>query len=111
MSSESVTTAGAPTACGNEFSLWIGGAYGVVLTFTIDKHSKAFPPNVKQCQSLNLMIQGLARAIRAVAYQAANDPSCDAEFAVEPAEDIADAIMILSQLSAAIQSEAFEVHP
>lgn len=90
---------------GRRCDLWIGGGDGEVLTITIDKHSKAFPPDVKQCARLNDMIQGLARAARSVAYHARIEPSADTEFLMGPTEDIADAIMLLSQLSAAICAE------
>lgn len=95
----------AQAAGGSKHDLWIGGDNGDVLTITIDKHCKRFPPGLKQCQLLNDMIQGLARAARSVAYHARTDLSADTEFLMGPAEDIADAIMLLSQLSAAISAE------
>jgi len=92
-----------PDAGGATCDLWIGGG-SEVLTLSIDKHSKAFPPDIKQCQALNNTIQGLARAAKAVVFHADNDS--DTSFAMQPVEDIADAIIILSQLSAAISAEA-----
>lgn len=89
-----------------EYALWIGGDHGSVLTISIDKRTKGFPPDFEQCQLLNDMIQGLARAARSVAYHARTDLSADTEFLMGPAEDIADAIMLLSQLSAAVCAEA-----
>jgi hypothetical protein len=108
MKPESVDTAidTAQTMSGSRHDLWIGGDGGEVLTITIDKYSKAFPPDVKQCQLLNDMIQGLARATRSVVYHASNETSVDTEFVTQPIEDIVDATMILSQLSAAICAEA-----
>lgn len=106
MANESVAVAGVPAMGGNRCDLWFGGSGGEVLTITIDRHSKAFPPRWTHCQLLNDTIQGLVRATKAVAYQASNDSSADAEFLMQPIEDIADAIMILSQLSAAISAEA-----
>lgn len=92
---------------GSKHDLWIGGASGgEVLTITIDKHSRQSPPRVEQCRLLNGMIQSLARAVRSVTYHANNDSSLEAEFVMSPIEDIADAIVILSQLSEAICVEA-----
>jgi hypothetical protein len=106
MASKSVATTDNPAASGSKHDLWIGADGGAVLTITIDKRSMEFPPDIKQCHRLNEMIQGLARATRAVAYAASNDPSGNTDFEMQPVEEIADAILVLSQLSAAICAEA-----
>lgn len=96
MATESVTTAG------STHGLWIGD--DCVLTFDINKASREFPPSLDQCTKLNAMIQGLARAARATVYYAENAPS-NADFLMQPVEDIADAILLLSQLSQAVLDE------
>lgn len=100
-----VTPAFAKPTDGSEHSLWIGGEE-CVLTITLNKHSRAFPPTTEKCDYLNQMIQGLARAAKDVIYRATNDANTDPEFVIQPVDDIADAIILLSQLSEAIRSEA-----
>jgi hypothetical protein len=99
MAAEIVTT-----TLGSEHALWLGN--GDVLSFTLDRNSKSFPPVIKDCQPLNQTIQGLTRALKAVIFQADNDEKMDREFASQPIVDIADAILILSQLSEAVVYEA-----
>lgn len=108
MASESVaTTSAAPaTRCGSTHDLWIKSS---VLTVRIDKNDSDSPPEFDQCRQLNETIQGLARAAKAVIYQADNDTTSDAIFCMQPIEDIADAIILLSQLSRAVQSELADV--
>jgi hypothetical protein len=98
-----VTPANVNSADVRDHGLWIGGSD--VLTIALDKKSKAFPPTVEHCAQLNEMIQGLARAAKAVIFHAENDHQVDAEFAMQPVESIADAIILLSQLSEAVLSE------
>ncbi|UJJ58237.1 hypothetical protein [Rhodanobacter denitrificans] len=104
MANASVTTATgkASAKTGSKHDLWITGG-DKVLTVTIDKQCKEFPPETEHCRHLNNTIQGLARAAKAVVFHAENDS--DASFAMQPIEDIADAIILLSQLSDAIRSE------
>ena len=107
MANESVAiaTGQASDKRGSKHDLWITGG-DVVLTVTIDKQCKEFPPRFEQCGHLNNTIQGLARAAKAVVFHAENDPTGDTSFAMQPIEDIADAIILLSQLSDAIRIEA-----
>ncbi len=91
---------------GSEHGLWIHG--GNVLSVTLDRESKGFPPDLKCCGSLNRTIQGLARAIQSVVYHAESQGSelpVDGEFLMQPVEDLTDAIVLLSQLSDAIVHE------
>lgn len=87
----------ATTSC----DLWVGKA--LVLTVGLDKATKGCPADPQHIVALSRMVQGLARAQRAVAFQAENDTSNDASFLVQPIEDIADAIVLLMQLSDAVQ--------
>ena len=82
-----------------KFDLSIAG--GNVLTILLDGKCREFPPDADTCANLNLMIQGLARAARAVVYHAENDDEIDGMYAMQPVETIADAIIMLSQLSEA----------
>jgi hypothetical protein len=100
-----VTPAHTNSLGGREHSLWIGGSGESVLTITLNKRSKAFPPHAEHCAYLNEMIQGLARAAKSVIYQAEKDPQIDADFVMRPIEDIVDTIVMLTQLSEAVRSE------
>ena len=93
-----------PAVIGSTHDLWIGDHQ--VLTVTIDKRCHEFPPVAEQCDTLNEMIGGLARAAKAVVFHAANDTESTADFAMQPIEDIASAIILLSQLSSAIRHES-----
>lgn len=101
MDTQSVATS--PADHGGTHDLWLRDA---VLTVALDKNGKDFPPELDHVSSLNMTIQGLARALKAVIYHAENDSSVEASFAIQPIEDIADAIILLSQLAAAVQVEA-----
>lgn len=79
-----------------------------VLSYSLDKESGGFPPAADQVKALNSTIQGLSRAIKSVYFQSENDSSAEASFLIQPVEDIANAIMILSQLSEAVQSRLSE---
>ncbi len=81
--------------------LWIGND---VLTIALDTDTRAFPPHAKQADGLNNIIQLLARASKSVTFHAENLEGGDAEFLVQPVEGIADAIVLLSQLSDAVNS-------
>ncbi|GGA01367.1 hypothetical protein [Dyella caseinilytica] len=98
-----ITPANANPMKGSEHGLWIGEHD--VLTIAIDQQSKKFPPTIDHCSQLNKMIQGLAIAAKAVIYRAENDSSIDTSFAMLPIGDIADSIIILSQLSEAVALE------
>lgn len=100
-----VTPANANPGNVSEHDLWIGGRD--VLTIAFNKQCKMFPPVVEHCDQLNEMIQGLARAAKAVIFHAENDPTVDTSFAMQPIESITDAIILLSQLSGAVRSEIF----
>lgn len=93
------------SAEGSEHDLWIGGE-DRVLTITLNKRSRAFPPNTDHSVYFNKMIQGLARAAKDVIFRAENDVKTNTEFAVQPIDDIVNAIIMISQLSEAVQSEA-----
>lgn len=80
--------------------LWISND---LLAVNIDRQS--VPTEPKHAVLLQDMIQGLARAARAVAYQVQTDDKADPEFLVQPIEDIANAIVLLSQLSAAVSED------
>lgn len=97
MATESVATAG------STHGLWISDK--TVLTVAVDRKSNEFPPHWEQCKSINQMIQGLARAANAVVYHAENDEQTDTFFALQPINDIANAIILLSQLSEAVTDE------
>lgn len=101
MATESVATR-PDTEAGSSHDLWIGG--GNVLTIQLDKDCKQFPPTSNHCADLSNMIQGLARAAKSVVFQAENDMT-ETTFLMQPVEDIANAIILLSQLSEAVRSE------
>lgn len=105
MASESVTTnLSQPEAqCFRELSLWLGEDQ--VLSICLDRNSKGFPPVREHPGRINMMIQDLARAAKATIYQAENDPKGDASFHLQPISGITDAIILLSQLSDAVQGE------
>jgi hypothetical protein len=88
---------------GSRHDLWIGDRN--VLTISIDKNSCEFPPTFDNCGDLNTIIQGLARAANSVMYQAENDETVKISFAMQPIGDIANAIILLSQLSQAVLEE------
>jgi hypothetical protein len=104
MASASLTADSQQARSGSNHDLWIGA--GSVLTISINKQSKAWAADEEQCGYLNRMIQGLARAAKSVKFHADNDVSVDTDFVMQPVEDIADAIVLLSQLSEAIRAEA-----
>lgn len=83
--------------------VWIGGGESV-LTIAFDKGGLSCPPQADQCKQLNSTILGLARALKSVIHHAEDGPE-DTSYLMQPAEDIANAIIFFSQLSAAIQSE------
>lgn len=83
-----------------EYGLWIGKE---VLTIAMGQSSLAFEPTLAQTGHLNKMIQGLARAAKSVVVHAEDDKHT--EFVIQPIEDIADAIILLSQLATAVQDE------
>lgn len=99
-----VTPSNAQPIRGSQHDLWISERY--VLTISIDKQCNYFPPIAEQCGQLNEMIQGLARAAKAVTYHAENDEKADSAFSMQPIDNVMDAIILLSQLSQAIRSEA-----
>lgn len=104
MASENSAVGTQHTASGSNHDLWINGGKAV-LTVALNKECKAFPPHGDLCGCLNKTIQGLARAAKAVVFHAQNDPSVATEFAMQPIDDIVDAITLLSQLSEAIREE------
>jgi hypothetical protein len=93
---------------GSTHSLWIGEH---VLDIHIDKSCNGWKPNLEQCHALNTTIQGLARAAKAVIFHSQNDPKTDITFAMDPISDIADAIILLTQLSDAVQHEVNRPKP
>ena len=90
------------TSESREHAVWVGNDN--VLSFALDRHSKGFPPAQSQVGELHRLIQELARAAKSVIYQAEND-STDPAFTMQPVEGIADTIILLSQMAAAVQSE------
>lgn len=104
ITSVAIETGSSSVEKGSKHDLWVAGG-NMVLTVTIDKQCKDFPPETRQCGHLNNTIQGLARAAKAVVFHAENDSKVETSFAMEPIEDIANAIILLSQLSDAIRSE------
>lgn len=94
MATESVATSG------SEHGLWLN--IDQVLSITLNRESQGFPPTLDHCTRINTMIQGLARAARSVMFHAER---AEDEFVAQPVEDIADAILFLSQLSNAVQEE------
>jgi hypothetical protein len=103
---DAITPANSNPMKGSEHALWIGGGGESLLTFTLNKNTRAFPPRIDQCAYLNQMIKGLARAVKDVMYRAENDVTANSDFVMQPIADIADAIIMLSQLSEAVQAEA-----
>lgn len=85
----------------NEVDLWLAG--NDVVTLMVDPNSDMSRPGPENCAHINQMIQGLARAARAVVYHAENDDRVDTEFAMQPIESIAESIILLSQLSEGIR--------
>lgn len=104
MATESVAikTIAPPPATHREHDLWIGDKR--VLTIGLDAESRAFPPDVEHLPAINNTIQLLARAAKAVVYYAENQGG-DTAFLMQPVEGIANAIILLSQLSDAVQHE------
>ncbi|MCD7097187.1 hypothetical protein [Stenotrophomonas sp. MMGLT7] len=102
MASESVSTR-PNTESGSPHDLWL---MQEMLTVGLTRDSKGFPPEADHCVEINRMIQGLARAARSVVYQAGTDTTQDAQFAMQPIDEIAAAIILLSQLSEAVRIEA-----
>lgn len=84
-----------------EVDLWLAG--NDVVTLMVDPNSKMSRPAPENCANINQMIQGLARAAKAVVYHAENDDRVDTEFAMQPIESIAESIILLSQLSEGIR--------
>lgn len=101
MATESVATRAAAQV-GSSHDLWTGG--GNVLTVRLDRDCKEFPPTSDHCAEISNMIQGLARAAKSVVFQAENDVR-ETTFLMQPVEDIANAIILLSQLSEAVRCE------
>lgn len=102
MALQSVATNPVSPSAGTNHDLWIDG--NNVLTIRLDRDCKQFPPAHRHCRDLNRMIQGLARAAKAVVFQAENGQE-DADMLMEPLERIADAIVLLSQLSDGVLRE------
>lgn len=103
MATESVATLTAaeiPSA-GSEHELWLGN--GDVLSITLNRESKGFPPTADHIQPLHYMLQGLARAAKCVVDRA-GDVEVN-EFNMQPVSDIADAIILLSQLAEGVRHE------
>lgn len=98
-----ITPANADLVNVSEHDLWVGDRD--VLTIAFNKQCEKFPPTVDHCDQLNEIIQGLARAAKAVIFHADNDPEVDMSFAMQPIESISNAIILLSQLSSAVRSE------
>lgn len=80
--------------------LWISSH---VLSIRMDTNPIEWQPDMEHVSLLNQMIQGLARAAKAVALYAEDHDN--PEFEVQPVEQIGDAIVLLSQLSEAIRTE------
>lgn len=77
--------------------LWVRG--GDVLTVWLDQNRKmSFPAELPLIAHLNDTIRDLARAAKAVLYSAENE-SGDTLQLIQPIEGIADAIVMLAQLS------------
>lgn len=107
MAIESVATLPVSQA-GTEHDLWVGGRN--VLSIRLDLGSKHFPPAPHHCADINQMIQGLARSAKAVVFQAENETDgVETSFLLQPLDDIADAIILLSQLSEAVRSETAKI--
>lgn len=86
-----------------EHGLWIGD--DCVLSIYLTKDRINWPAEPDHVRKLNRMIQGLARAIPGVMWHAHNDESVDTEFAIQPVEDLAAAIILLSQLSEGVSKQ------
>lgn len=92
---------------GHEHDVWIGPEH--VLSLKLDKGTRGFPPSQEIAQAMGRMIQGLSRASRAVIHH--SEDQRDPAFHMQPVEDISDAIILLSQLREAVESEIKEVQP
>lgn len=92
----------APVAWGSAHDLWIGEE---VLTIRIAKTDTAFPPAAADSIALNEMIEGLARAAKALIYQGDNDARADLPFVAPAISSVIDSIILLSHLSGAVQRE------
>jgi len=104
MAIQSVATANHEPAAGwTKHDLWIGNK--AVLTVAMGRDCREFQPQREHCRSLNLMIQGLAQATKSLIYQAENDTSIETNFVIQPLEEIANAIILFSQLSEAVRAE------
>lgn len=101
MATESVTT---DQAVGTEHDIWLTDER--ILTITLNKQSKQFPPEMDHLPVINEMICDLARAANAVVYQAENDPKAEESFLIQPVNAIANAIILLTKLSTAVHEEA-----
>lgn len=98
----------APEHQGRYHDLFVGS--GRVLSITLSRDElRSFPPSLEHSCELGRMIHDLARAAKAVAYQAENDATQDMGFIVQSIEGIAEAITLLSQLSTAVQCEIANV--
>lgn len=84
--------------------LWLGD--NAVLSVALGTKG-GFSPAPEHIERISKTIQGLARALKAVVFHAEHAPaeSGSADFLMQPVEDIAGAIMVLSQLSEAVDRE------
>lgn len=82
--------------------LWIGDK---VLSIGLAPKLGHFPADPEQIENLNQMVCDLARAAKGVLYHAENGEG-EVEFLVQPVEAIADAIILLTQLSEAVRATA-----
>lgn len=105
MATESVATGQISTKAASSYphDVWIGR--DDVLSIGISRNPQGFPAVVEHCDRLNDMIQGLARAAKSVVYQLENDDKADPSFVAQPVESLMEAIILLSQLSTAVQHE------
>ena len=81
--------------------LWLSD--DCVLTVAVDALLKGFEPDQSHHRVINNTIRDLARAVKPCIYAAENDTTRDTSFAIQPLEAIASAIIILTQLSTAVQ--------
>jgi hypothetical protein len=90
--------------------LWVRG--GDVLTVWLDQnHKMSFPAEAVVIAPLNDTIRDLARAAKAVLYSAENQEG-GFDFLAQPLEGIADAIILLTQLSnGVLENTALGVAP